>query len=412
MKIVSLSLVDSRSLLSSWDTKTMPQLEYSEYINIRESLQMLYNNVKNSLPANYDKYRLDVEFGVKLKSYFDTQSWFNLRVASDIGFWRYLSVVVVPNIVLERYPIESVDHYYDNPNRIWLHSIWRYAFLAWYSDEITTKTLLLKSQFSTDTIMNIVERSGRKGTLISLYRELIKRYALMTPVQIASFKKPKTSRDSLFRSLMRLNTARIMVLEPSLCKDGISGYIDSLFADLGIIVEKPMSKDTNYEITEISDLHLADGEFVLGDKDNFKDIVCSIKYDKSKSVVVPFENSWYSTLCLLSYDGRVGIFVFVGSYYKSVSKTNPFPYTKVYVNCSNTRKSLGYVACERDNRWGILRIESTYSDWIVKMTKSSFLEAERELRKKDFEYKSKMSWIGLDPNARDGKGQTHTFNWK
>ena len=50
---------------------------------------------------------------------------------------------------------------------------------------------------------------------------------------IVKFKKQLTSgSDSLFRAVMRLNTARGLVEDPCLCIGGVEGYVGSLYKDL------------------------------------------------------------------------------------------------------------------------------------------------------------------------------------
>ena len=86
---------------------------------------------------------------------------------------------------------------------------------------------------NSDVVQGIVDRSGKKGTYIEVYRELILQYSLLEYSTIVKFKKQLTfGSDSLFRAIMRLNTARCLVIDPCLVPDGVKGYVKSLIDDL------------------------------------------------------------------------------------------------------------------------------------------------------------------------------------
>jgi hypothetical protein len=149
--------------------------------------------------------------------------WFTDRLASDDGFWRYLSLRVVPDLVGERWGNTNADHYYTKPSRIWLKTMWWYFYLSFNKDVETTKEMLLSEAFSTDTILNLVERTGRSGTNISVYRNIMSKYASLEDVS-----------DKVFRSIMKLNTVKAVVIEPVFSTGGVSGYVDSLFNELSL----------------------------------------------------------------------------------------------------------------------------------------------------------------------------------
>jgi len=205
----------------------------SEYEEIRYDIKRMYQEVKVhclSLTSRKD-YTLDVLFGLKLKKYLEEQTWFTNRIAADTDFWRYLSVMVVPDIVAERWSFDNEDHYWKKPTRIWLRSIWWYVELTWdVSDEVTKKRLLLP-RFNTDTILNLVERVGKFGTNKVLYKRIIQVYSEIPENYITAFKKRSKKSDDLFRAIMRLNTARSIVVEPSFCNGGESGYVKGLLSE-------------------------------------------------------------------------------------------------------------------------------------------------------------------------------------
>ena len=83
--------------------------------------------------------------------------------------------------------------------------------------------MLLSKVFSTDTILNLVERTGRCGTNISVYRDIMEKYSALNKVA-----------DKDFRNVMKLNTAKAVVIEPVFSVDGIPGYVKTLFDDLSL----------------------------------------------------------------------------------------------------------------------------------------------------------------------------------
>lgn len=210
----------------------LPEQLSPEYDSIRKEILQLYVDA-NQESKNNDKYIMDVLFGLKLYDYFSKQSWFNLRTAANDGFWRYISVAVIPDIVTSRWGIDKDDYFWKKPNRLWPKTIWWYIHLTWRESIETTKNILTSKHFTTDIIQGIVERTGKKGTFVEVYREIIYQYSQLDDMTIAKFKKQLSSgSDSIFRAVMRLNTARSLVEDPCLCVDGVKGYVNSLFMDL------------------------------------------------------------------------------------------------------------------------------------------------------------------------------------
>lgn len=224
MRIERLTRKESIEAMNAWmaNSFTPPTLG-KEYAEIRDELIMLFSQAKEKT-GNAQGYELDVCFGAALYVYLRQKSWFTDRLASDDGFWRYMSLRVVPDLVGERWGNSNADHYYTKPSRIWLKTLWWYFYLSLADSDIEkTKDMLLSKVFSTDTILNLVERTGRSGTNISVYRNIMAKYALLEGVA-----------DKDFRNIMKLNTAKAVVIEPMFCVNGVSGYVDSLFDELSL----------------------------------------------------------------------------------------------------------------------------------------------------------------------------------
>ena len=237
-KVKTLSRSECQEMMASWiDSKgdILPNVD-SDYAVIREDIEKLYQDASESWDISYGRhdYYVDVIFGLKLYDYLNRQGWFSLRVASNTDFWRYLSVAVVPHIVSSRWGHDNEDHYWKRPMRIWLRSLWWYVHFSWCNTIEETKAILLKPMFSTDTILNIVERSGKNGTNIELYRDILQTYSNLGMDVISKYKARGLKETDLFRAIMKLNTAKIIVTEPNLCVDGVHGYVSLLCEDLSV----------------------------------------------------------------------------------------------------------------------------------------------------------------------------------
>ncbi len=226
MKIERLSRKESAEAMSSWISSSyaLPSIG-KDYSEIRKDITGMFKETMSLYKDNIQYYRFDVCFGSLLYDYLNNMPWFTVRIASDDGFWRYLSLKVVPNIVGKRWDNNNADHYYTKPSRIWLKTLWWYFYLSLTSGNTkTTERMLLSGNFSTDTILNLVERTGKYGTNIKVYRSIM-----------AYYSKLKDVSDSDFRKIMKLNTAKSVVIEPVLFEGGINGYVESLFKELDLI---------------------------------------------------------------------------------------------------------------------------------------------------------------------------------
>ena len=237
-KVKTLTRSECQDIMAAWiDSKgeNAPYVD-SDYVAIREAIIKMYHDAEGSWKLAYGRhdYYVDVIFGLKLYDYLNSQEWFNLRVAANTDFWRYLSVSVAPQVVADRWGPDNEDHFWKRPMRIWLKSLWWYVHFSWCGSLEETEILLLKPMFSTDTILNLVERSGKNGTNIDLYRDIIKTYSCLGADVIERFKNRGLKETDLFRAIMKLNTAKIIVTEPSLCMGGVHGYIALLCKDLNV----------------------------------------------------------------------------------------------------------------------------------------------------------------------------------
>lgn len=240
----TLSRAEASSAWLEWlnmSESTLPNID-SEYAKIRTDIENIYDKVIEIADTNNTnkEYFIDYKFGLMLYDYLNNTHNMSIRTAADDGFWRYLSLKVCPHLIEKRWGKDNEGRYWSRPSRIWFRQIWWYVHLSWQNDFETTEEVLKSPRFSTDTILNLVERTGRKGTYIEVYKYIMYYYQYISESEMQRFKSlynSKNRKDDLFRIVMKLNTAKSMVIEPALYEGGIDGYVRSLFEDAGIKVK-------------------------------------------------------------------------------------------------------------------------------------------------------------------------------
>ncbi len=239
MQIKELNKAQAMAAMKQWQEGdgTVANIDPS-YKEIRRDICEFMDKIRKSNTEKSDYYT-DVHMGMDLYQYFDKQPGFSMRTAANDNFWRYLSVQVVPDVVAERWGRDNADHFWRIAARIWLRQIWWYVYLSWQGDIKETEAVLLTPRFSTDTILNLAERTGRNGTYVEIYRYIMYYYSTLDMAVIEQFNKKIHEHDkhgTLFRTIMKLNTARTVVTEPSLYLGGCNEFVRSLFREVGIVV--------------------------------------------------------------------------------------------------------------------------------------------------------------------------------
>ncbi|MBA1290990.1 hypothetical protein [Pseudomonas japonica] len=143
----------------------------------------------------------------------------DIRSAADDGWWRFLSLKVLPDLVKSRWDGAPPVRFWKGRSRIWLRAVWWTIHLTWQGTEEDTRKVL--EDVTTDTVVQLVERPGKGGFRIDLTRMIFRLRRLRKPSQ------------DQFRAIMKLHTAQIMLKEPTFCEGGLFGYVDGLFADVG-----------------------------------------------------------------------------------------------------------------------------------------------------------------------------------
>lgn len=230
MILREMSKAEAKKTFASWNTDQKPNIEKpldSEYALLRENIVEAIEAARRESMTLKEKgeklldYDEDLRFALKLYNILGLNNNFTLRNATFNNFWIYLSVCVVPDVVWERWG-NNEDRFYGKTRRIWLKILWWYIHLSWQGTREKTYEVLKYN--TADDISQLVERVGRNGYRVELFREVI-RY--LGQIQ-ARGRKPE-----VLRKVMKLNTARSSVLEPALVSGGIKGYVKGLYSYFG-----------------------------------------------------------------------------------------------------------------------------------------------------------------------------------
>ncbi|ABN45196.1 Conserved hypothetical protein [Streptococcus sanguinis SK36] len=158
-------------------------------------------------------YDFDLLFAIRLYDILGLNNNFSNRAASNDEVWRFLSIRVIPDIVHSRWGMNEAR--YMTSRRIWLKNLWWYIHLSWNGD--TERTYEILKNNTTDTVLQLVERPG-VGYYVSLYREIMLQYSCINDPS-----------RTLFRKVLKLNTALLPVTYPELISGGIKEYVSYLF---------------------------------------------------------------------------------------------------------------------------------------------------------------------------------------
>lgn len=224
MDIKTLNMSEAAKRMTLWKENSNAYLKNeldNDYNNMREEFVNEFDAISQNENKEYNK---DYKFGLFLYKYMD-ENGFSVRQASNDNIWRFLSLCVIPDIVAERWTKVSEDRYYKSSNRIWLKTIWWYVYLSF--NESLEKTEEIIKNNTTDEILNLVDRAGKKGYYVDLYRRIMYYYW-----KARNIDKDIGTKD--FRRIMVLHTAMCCNTEPIFCIDGVDGYVRMIFDKLSI----------------------------------------------------------------------------------------------------------------------------------------------------------------------------------
>lgn len=237
MKIKYLSKVEAEKLMTENDLSSLVKLNDNQgefYKKLRLDILKMSNTilVENfRYNGNVDfviskKAEYDLLFGLQLYEYITNELRVEMKDISNIEFWIYLSVLVVPDIISMRWDYSAFARFFSVNNRIYLSTIWWYIHLSWQGSVDKTKEILIGN--TTDEILNLVDRTSVDGYRVDLYREIMKEFSKIDNIKI------KGKDRSMFRKIMTLNVSLLPTIEPTLMEGGNEAYVKYLFNYLGL----------------------------------------------------------------------------------------------------------------------------------------------------------------------------------
>lgn len=200
----------------------------SSYKKIREDILKMIP--ETGVTKDYD---FDLKFAIKLYQYFSKANFSNFdeATASNYDFWRYICIKVVPDIIEKRHSFVNT-YYYAKDVRMYIPTLWWYIHISWQGDKDLNVTYNILKNFSTDYILNFVERTGVDGIYLEVIRTIFKYLSTLTPKQISD---NKIGNQTLIRRLLIQNTAKTQFYNP-VVEDNVDEYVKSLFKSCGIEV--------------------------------------------------------------------------------------------------------------------------------------------------------------------------------
>lgn len=193
-----------------------PRKVKAPFDHLRNVLIAERNQFLSDESRKINSYAFDLQMGLLLYRTLNEEFAFTERLAAQDEIWRYLSLEVVPDLVYERYGLND-SRFYKESRRIWLKTIWWYIHLSWQGTE--EETFETVRNYSADEILQLIDRAGSAGYRVVLTRELMRQQKLY-----ANYKIP-----FLFRRVLKLNTARLNTIEPSLVEGGVEAYVTQLY---------------------------------------------------------------------------------------------------------------------------------------------------------------------------------------
>lgn len=186
-----------------------PYFEHLRSAMLQEKLRIVQDMDKKA------GYEYDLQLGLVLYELLNTHYAFNERIAASDEIWRFLALEILPDFIYERYGV-SEARYYKRSSRVWPKAIWWYIHLSWQGTPESTYEILKDN--TSDDMMQLVDRSGTGGFRIDLTRELMRQHHLTTdkPAQV-------------LRRILKLNTARLNIVEPCLVEGGVEAYVSDLY---------------------------------------------------------------------------------------------------------------------------------------------------------------------------------------
>lgn len=231
-------------LTSDWEKHINKENLSQDEIKLRFKLYRNYYLIKHQAKTQPNKrgslYTQDLMFAIKMSEILKEFN-FSVRDASNDDIWRFISVILIPDVVYDRWKEHdnprkfNDERFWETTRRIWLKVLWWYVYLSFKNDLKFTERILADN--NADEISQLVERAGRTGYRVQLYREIMYHYSLVTI-------EDKIKEKNLLSRILQLNIIWTGSIEPELIDGGLSNYVKSLFNYFGYL------KEDNHGLTE------------------------------------------------------------------------------------------------------------------------------------------------------------------
>ena len=200
-----------------------------DYRDLRERMLVVFQSVderrkQSRLPKDY---ATDLFCGLAMHEFL-AQRGFGLWQAADDNVWRYVAILVIPDIVHERlggdFSKKDTFSGIARSSRFWIRNIWWYVHLSLIevdgvADYQETERIL--SGNDTDILAGVVDHQGR-GFRVDLFRKMMKKFD-----EFCRSGKLLMSREDVFRYLIKEYQIRTAVVDPDL--EGADSFLDEIF---------------------------------------------------------------------------------------------------------------------------------------------------------------------------------------
>lgn len=197
----------------------------SPFFNVRKSMLDELSKLQSLTP-----YLQDLELGKIFHKVLLEMKGVDLSILTTTSFWRFIALDVMPEVIYDRFSTNGkIDdalkaHFYSKAVRIYPYDLFWYYEIFSKGTEQETYDFLSKKCFSTDTILNTIERMGRKGFRKDIFRSILNKYSTL------DFSKfPSTKPNLILRSILIQHTSKNAVFIPDCYEGGVDGYVEMLF---------------------------------------------------------------------------------------------------------------------------------------------------------------------------------------
>jgi len=231
--------MDSQIIAETWEKeiragqeplkKFKPSKLNDQYLKIRLDIIDLFDNTSIRIfgersEKNTYGYNFDAEFGLAIYSYLSKLGMTEADAAND-DIWRFIQMKVIPDVIYDRWPYKNGKfnnkRFWSDKSRLYLKVIWWYIDLIWAGTEEETKRYMTSLDIS-----QIIDRAGKSGTRIAVYREILHVFSRVD----------SSERTNLIDRVLMLNSSYCSSIEPELMNCSLEEYVVSLYRELGINV--------------------------------------------------------------------------------------------------------------------------------------------------------------------------------